>query len=66
MPATPRPWDGDLPALAVPDLLWGDGDFCDAVYDRVDAEEQAGYEGPMTALYLRSIHAEMRARAGGG
>ena len=64
MPATPRPWDGDLPALAVPDALWGDSAFNDAVRERL-AWNYGHVSADMMAAFLAAIHAELRARAGG-
>ena len=72
MPATPRPWDGDLPALAVPDSIWTDPAFADALLARADSdtwEYACQYEKDewRKAMLedLAAIHAELRARAGG-
>jgi hypothetical protein len=55
----------DLPALAVPDELWGDGLFIVRVIQRL-AEEYGHVSTSMTIAFLDAIHAELRARAGGG
>jgi hypothetical protein len=60
MPATPRPWEGDFHALAVPDALWTDEAFIDAL--------QMRHGEPTRRLWVKvvtAIHAELRARAGG-
>ena len=53
--------DNDLPALAVPDALWEDDEFGQAVYARV--RDLVGFLA--TFEVLDAIHAELRARAGG-
>jgi hypothetical protein len=52
--------DGSISALAVPDALWGDESFIDAL--------QARGGEPSRRLWIKTlthIHAELRARAGG-
>jgi hypothetical protein len=50
----------DLPALVVPDALWGDADFMAAVWQRLN------YSDPGVVIQtIDAIRAELRARAGG-
>ena len=51
----------DIPALAVPDALWEDEGFGQAVYARV--RDLVGFLA--TFEVLDAIHAELRARADG-
>jgi hypothetical protein len=58
--------EGDLPALAVPDALWNNEEFRDAVDARC-AEVVAmadSFNGIFDSV-VDAIHAELRARAGG-
>jgi len=52
--------EGDRPALAVPDALWGDADFMAAVWQRLN------YSDPGVVIQtIDAIHAELHSRAGG-
>ena len=50
--------EGDLPALAVPDALWGDDAFIDALQARFGEPERRVWHRCFDA-----IHAELRERA---
>ena len=52
--------DLDLPALAVPDALWGDDAFIDALQARFGEPERRVWH-----RCLDAIHAELRERARG-
>jgi len=56
-----------VPALAVPDVLWGDHDFVQSCWHRLDAicgQRDEGTEDASIHDMVSAIHAELRARAG--